>query len=296
MVKNGKTSYGKQLFRCQDCGRQFVKQYQRGKWRKKLFNEYVFGKQTLKQLADRYGKSKKTIQKQLDRHHRVCQCPVLAQPVVIGVDCSFFGRGYGIILARCPGLKKNLYWKEITTESKEAYEEARRYLEGEGFHIQAVVIDAKHGIKQVFSDLVVQICQYHQKQIVKRYLTSKPKTVAGQELKLITDDLTKLEEKLFTQLLTEWHGKWTKFLKERTLAQDGKHWWYTHRRLRAAYRSLKTNLPYLFNYQKYPELCIPNTNNSLEGYFSKLKKLLNNHNGLKRHRRYKLIETILSSS
>ena len=219
-----------------------------------------------------------------------------AQPIVIGVDCSFFGRGYGIILARCPCLKKNLYWKEITTESKEAYEEARRFLEAAGFKIQAVVIDAKHGIKQAFSDLVVQICQYHQKQIVKRYLTSRPKTVAGQELKLITDDLTKLDEQLFTQLLKEWHEKWKEFLKERSFAQDNKRWWYTHRRLRSAYRSLNTNLPYLFSYQKYPELQIPNTNNSLEGYFSKLKKLLNNHNGLKRHRRYKLIEAILSSS
>lgn len=215
---------------------------------------------------------------------------------MIGIDCSFFGRGYGIVLVRCPGLKKNLYWKEITTENKTVYEEARRYLEAAGFDIRAVVIDAKHGIKEVFSDLVVQICQYHQKQIVRRYLTSRPKTVAGQELKLITEGLTKIDEGLFTQLLHEWHEKWKEFLKERTLAQDSRHWWYTHRRLRSAYRSLKTNLLYLFSYQKYPELGIPNTNNSLEGYFSKLKRLLNNHSGLKRRRRYKLIETILNSS
>lgn len=215
---------------------------------------------------------------------------------MIGIDCSFFGRGYGIVLVRCPGLKKNLYWKEITTENKTVYEEARRYLKAAGFDIRAVVIDAKHGIKEVFSDLVVQICQYHQKQIVRRYLTSRPKIAAGQELKLITDDLTELDESLFTQLLDEWHEKWKELLKERTLAQDSKHWWYTHRRLRSAYRSLKTNLPYLFNYQKYPEILIPNTNNSLEGYFSKLKRLLNNHSGLKRCRRYKLIETILNSS
>lgn len=199
-------------------------------------------------------------------------------------------------MVRCPGLKKNLYWKEITTESKTAYEEARRYLEAAGFNIRAVVIDVKHGIKEVFSDLVVQICQYHQKQIIRRYLTGKPKTVAGQELKLIINDLTELDEKLFSRLLNEWHEEWKEFLKERTFAQDSKHWWHTHKRLRSAYRSLKTNLPYLFSYQKYPELRIPNTNNSLEGYFSKLKKLLNNHNGLKHCRRYKLIKTILSSS
>ena len=215
---------------------------------------------------------------------------------MIGIDCSFFGRGYGIVLVRCPGLKKNLYWKEITTENKTVYEEVRRYLEAAGFDIRAVVIDAKHGIKEVFSDMVVQICQYHQKQIVRRYLTSRPKIAAGQELKLIADDLTELDESLFTQLLHEWHEKWKELLKERTLVQDSKHWWYTHRRLRSAHRSLKTNLLYLFSYQKYPELFIPNTNNSLEGYFSKLKRLLNNHSGLKRRRRYKLIETILNSS
>jgi hypothetical protein len=210
------------------------------------------------------------------------------------VDCTFFGRGNGIIVARCPGLKKNLYYKEITTENRVVYEEARRYFEAAGFNIQAVVLDAKHGIREVFSDLVVQICQYHQQQIVVRYLTAKPRTEAGQELKLIVGLLTKIDESLFSEALKNWHEKWIGFLKERTYKPDGKHWWYTHKRIRAAYRSLVTNLPFLFSYQKYPELNIPNTNNSLEGYFSKLKRLLNNHNGLKRWRRYKFTVAILN--
>jgi len=187
-----------------------------------------------------------------------------------------------------------LYWKEITTENKAAYEETRCFLEAAGFNILAVVLDEKHGIKEVFSDRVVQLCQYHQQQIVGRYLTTRPKTEAGQELKLLIDLLTKIDEDLFTEALKNWHEKWREFLKERTYNSDGKHWWYTHRRLRAAYRSLMTNLPYLFSYQRYPELNIPNTNNSLEGYFSKLKRLLNNHNGLKPWRRLKLINTILN--
>ena len=153
----------------------------------------------------------------------------------VGIDCTFFGRGYGIIVVRSSGLKKNLYWKEITTESKAVYQEARRYLEEAGFVIQAVVIDAKHGIREVFSDRVVQICQYHQQQIATRYLTTKPKTEAGQELKLISDSLTLQHEDSFTGLLDEWQGRWNHFLKERTYASDRKHWWYTHRRLRAAY-------------------------------------------------------------
>ena len=210
------------------------------------------------------------------------------------MDCSFFGRGYGIIVARCPGLKQNLYWKEITTENKTVYEEARIYLEHAGFDIKAVVLDAKHGIKEVFAGITIQICQYHQQQIIQRYLTSRPKTQAGRELRIISNSLTQQTEKSFVEALKDWHDEWRLLLAERTLAPDGKHWWYTHRPLRAAYRSLHTNLPYLFSYQRYPELKIPNTNNSLEGYFSRLKALLNNHHGLRTWRRYRLIEVILN--
>jgi hypothetical protein len=262
-------------------------------WQKELFQEYVFGKQTLKQLADENGISKKTIQKYLDQYKETQPSPRNVCSGVIGIDCSFFGRGYGIIVVRCPGLKQNLYWKEITTENKVVYQEARRCLEATGFHIQAVVLDAKHGIREVFSDRVIQICQYHQQQIVGRYLTARPKTEAGLELKILAGALTEIDEKLFTDSLNAWHEKWWEFLKERTYKPDGKHWWYTHRRIRAAYRSLVTNLPYLFSYQRYPELHIPNTNNSLEGFFSKMKRLLNNHNGLKRWRRYKVIIAML---
>jgi hypothetical protein len=210
------------------------------------------------------------------------------------MDCTFFGRGYGIIVARSPGLRKNLYWKEITTENKAVYQAARQYLEEAGFNIQAVVLDIKPGIKQVFSDMVIQASQFHEQQIITRYLTTRPKTEAGQELKRISDSLTTLDEESFRECLEEWHERWEGFLKERTYAPDRKHWWYTHRRIRSAYRSLKTNLPDLFSYLRYPDLHISNTNNSLEGYFSRIKQLLNNHHGLKRQRRYKLIEAILN--
>jgi len=295
VVKNGKTGYGKQLYICKKCGSQFVCRYWSVERQKILFDEYVFGKQTLKQLAAKHGKAIKTIQKQLDSYNKVRSSSLTARSVVIGMDCCFFGRGYGIILARCPGLKKNLYWKEIVTESKSVYEEARLFLENNGYHIQAVVVDAKHGTKEVFRSMVVQICQYHQQQIVQRYLTECPKTQAAQELRAISNSLTQQKEQPFREALEEWHVKWEGLLAERTYTPDRKHWWYTHKRLRSAYRSISTNLSYLFSYQNYPELNIPNTNNSIEGYFSRLKQLLNNHHGLKRWRRYRLIETVLNN-
>jgi len=64
--------------------------------------------------------------------------------------------------------------------------------------------------------------------------------------------------------------------------------------LRSAYRSLKTNLPYLFTYLEYPDLDIPNTTNSLEGTFSNLKTKLRIHSGIKEWRKRKIIDEILS--
>jgi len=107
----------------------------------------LFGKKTLKQLANKHNKSIRTNRRHLD----LCQLRkdvIKARPIVIGMDCSFFSRGYGIIVVRCPSLKQNLYWKVITTENKAVYEEAREYPEQAGFDIRAVVIDAKHGIRK----------------------------------------------------------------------------------------------------------------------------------------------------
>ncbi|HEY4478754.1 MAG TPA: hypothetical protein VI981_00100, partial [Candidatus Paceibacterota bacterium] len=46
-------------------------------------------------------------------------------------------------------------------------------------------------------------------------------------------------------------------------------------KVRGAYLSMERNLPYLFTYQKYPELNIPNTTNSLDGSFTHLKDKVN---------------------
>lgn len=209
-------------------------------------------------------------------------------------DATFWGRGYGVIVFRCPQTQENLYWQEIRSETIEVYRIGRETLERMGYTIQAVVLDGKRGIRSLFNDIPVQQCQFHQIAAINRYLTRRPKLPAGKELRLLTLSLTIINEKLFTLALEEWHARWESFLKERTINTEIKRWYYTHRRTRSAYRSLKTNLPYLFTCQRHPELHIPNTTNSLDGSFSHIKGLLQIHRGLKRQRRYRLIQEILS--
>lgn len=271
---------------------QFQNKKRPNKERRNLWNQYVWGKQTLIQLSETFKKCIPNIQKELDAYI-LKKNETIPQSLVLIADVTFFGRSYGVLVFRSPLLKRNIYYKEITRENPEVYRQAKVELENKGFMIKAIVLDGKRGVREVFPNIPAQMCQFHQTAILKRYLTSRPKTKAGQELRAIGLALTILNEKDFLILLKEWYERWKDFLKEKTFSFDGKHWNYTHRRMRSAYRSLKTNAPFLFTYQKYPELKIPNTTNSLDGFFGKMKKLLRIHNGLTQERRYKIIQEIL---
>ena len=101
--------------------------------------------------------------------------------------------------------------------------------------------------------------------------------------------LVKTDKKSFAGALDAWHLKWSIFLNERKLAPAGKNR-YTHKKLRSAYRSLKTNLPWLFTWYDYLHLNIPNTTNAIDGYFADLNNKLRNHNGLSTERKKKFID------
>ena len=176
------------------------------------------------------------------------------------------------------------------------YYYGRKILEERGWTFLAAVVDGRRGLATVFKDIPVQICHFHQMKNVTKYLTRRPETLAGQELRSITLKLSKSNEKEFTELLNDWFKKYQYFINEKTQVLGTKHWYYTHRKVRSAYRSLETNLPYLFTYQKHSKLNIPNTTNTIDGYFASVKKKVAQHHGLRRDRRYKVISELLNKS
>ena len=179
---------------------------------------------------------------------------------VFVADATFFGRAFGFLIYRIPALKRNVYFKPVVYESIYEYQMGRIAVEDKGFKIKAIVLDGRPGVRNIFGDIPVQMCHFHQKQIIKRHLTSNPQLPAGIELKAITDTLTITDEKTFTDKFFSWCDKWDNFLKERTTNPITKRWSYTHKRVRSARRSIKINLPYLFTYKRYPNLNIPKNN------------------------------------
>ena len=168
------------------------------------------------------------------------------------------------------------------------------WLKSKGYKIVGIVCDGKRGMFKAFGDIPVQMCQFHQLLIVTRYITQKPRLAAGKELRSLAMLLTKTDKESFTGALEEWHKKWKGFLAERTINPETGKWHYTHKRLRSAYRSLKSNLPWLFTWYDHPELDMPNTTNSLEGVFSNVKNKLRVHAGLKKFRKQKFIDELLA--
>ena len=283
-----------QRYLCNECKRTFGSIRKPSRRRSSLWYDYVFNRYTIKQLATKHNRSIDWIRKEL-RAYKPPPITIAPRQMVAVMDCTFFGRTRGYLVVQDYHRKENVYWSEIERESSDEYQCARDTLESQGFVIQAVVADGKRGIKGVYENLPIQMCQFHQKLIITRYLTRRPKLEAGKDLRELVHGLCDADEEDFALGLEAWHEKWCEFLNERSVNPETNKRPFTHRRLRSAHRSLKTNMPYLFTYRKYPELNIPNTTNSLEGSFSHLKGLVRVHQGIKSDLKHKIIESVLQN-
>jgi len=259
----------------------------------------VFGKQTLRELSEQTGKTKLGIKKSFKR----ITLPVKQhQPrkVNLVVDVSFIGKKeteqWGVVVFRDPIKGEDLWWHFVDDEKTGSYWEGLLVLEQTGYEIISVTCDGFRGLLKVFKNYPVQFCHFHQKQIIRRYVTQNPQLIAGVDLKEVVELLGEIPQIEFTQYLKAYLNRYQRFLNEKTINPLTGKTIFTHRRLRSAIRSLWTNLPYLFTYEKYPHSKIPNTTNSLESHFSHIKDVLRVHRGLTRAAKEKVIKTILLNS
>lgn len=283
----------RQRYGCQACGKKFQYQKHPTRLTPQLWHDRVWKKQTLKELSQTHSKSIPWIRSTLETY--TPKLPELTPTrIVVVIDGFFFTRGSGVMLFRDPNGHNNVLWFPIAYETIADYLKGIEYLETNGWTIQAVVCDGRQGVKQALSPRYpIQMCHFHQVAIVTRYLTRNPKLPAAIELRALTFTLTKTNEPTFTAALAGWHAKWHNFLKEKTINSETKGWFYTHKRVRGAYRSLNQNLPYLFTYQKHPHPKIPNTTNSLDGSISHLRDKLRAHRGLNLTQRLKITGELL---
>lgn len=209
------------------------------------------------------------------------------------MDTTYWGRSFGVMLFKNALNNENLLKYYVKNETNQLYIKGVRYLESQGYEIIAIVSDGRKGLAQSFGAIPVQMCQFHQVAIIRRYITKNPKLPASKELKELVSLLKRTDKESFEGGLNEWFVKWKYFLNERTINPETGRSYYTHKRIRSAYRSLNNNLPWLFTWYDNIQLNIPNTTNAIDGYFADLKNKLRNHNGLSTQRKMKFIDAFL---
>lgn len=276
-----------------DCGRRFDGGSRRDN--AQVITDYIEGKQTLVQLARKYQVSTRTIARDLEGM-RYVQKISKYKDVVIQMDTTYWGRGFGLMVIKDAFRNKILWRKYVTHETIADYLEGVQWLKRHDFKIYGVVVDGMKGLIQALRPYPVQLCQFHQMHTVSQYLTQNPDIEASKELLKLTNLLAKTDKESFIGALDEWHQTYKDVLNERVQDRRIKRKTppFMRPRLRSAYLSLRRNMPWLWTFYDHPDLHLPNTNNGLEGIFSDLKSKVRVHSGLTKERRKKLLDEYMT--
>lgn len=205
------------------------------------------------------------------------------------VDTTYFGRKWDIMVLYDAISKRALSVLEVKNETVALYRQEVVMLQEKGVVIQSIICDGRSGLLQAFPGIPAQMCQFHQIKIIVRYLRKKPKSEAARELRALALTLTDNTKAGFTAGLQGWLAQREAFLNERSMNAETRRTHYTHKKLRSAYHSLKRHLPWLFSFEDFPALGIPNTTNLLEGKFGDMKRLSKCHHGLKKENKVRFI-------
>lgn len=277
---------GVQTYKCADCGYRFRNSKLPSDL--DLWEMYQEKKQTVAELAASLGISPSTVKRRLRSIVIEWEQPPLSGHGFVHLDATYWGRNDGILAAIDSQTGKVLYLSFIKHERVSDYQDAVDSITGRGYVIDGIVVDGIQKLFSQFSAYKVQMCQFHMKQIVRRYITLNPRLLAARGLNRLLTGLTKTPKEDFLREYEAWKETWKTTLNKRSQLKDGRTR-YRHRRLRSAVRSVDFYLPYLFTFQETGCEGMPNTNNKIEGIFSDLKKNLNNHCGMNEINRKRFI-------
>jgi hypothetical protein len=135
-----------------------------------LWHLYSSGKQTYVQLAEQFSCSAKTIQRRLDKYQIIKRKEFRSVANVI-MDTTYFGRTFGVMTFKNSLDGAVLYKQYVKYETNALYLSGIAEIRRRGIHIQAIICDGRKGLFGLFPEIPVQMCQFHQIQIVLRYLT-----------------------------------------------------------------------------------------------------------------------------
>jgi hypothetical protein len=133
------------------------------------------------------------------------------------MDTTYFG-DIGVMVFKNSLDGVILFKQYVMSETNILYLNGIQEITRRGISVQAIICDGKPGIFGVFSDIPVQMCQFHMIQTVMRKLTRKPQSQAAKELHKLTLKLTEQRRDEFTNNLISSHLQWQEYLLEKSIS------------------------------------------------------------------------------
>ena len=178
-----------------------------------LWKRYSEDKQTMQQLAEQYGCSRKTIARYLKKAQPK---PLFPPPETVNlvIDTTYFKRGYGVMgAAWCREqtstfCRRRWLWDQRPVSGSHSKSAEERYKNKKH--------NLRRGLNTLLAGIPMQMCYFHQVQIVNRYLTRNPKSSAARELRALVLNLKNSTQTSFKEALAIWHMQHQTFLNERS--------------------------------------------------------------------------------
>ena len=283
----------RQSYKCKSCRHIWIAPTRKKQLNQKIYEDFADHRQTYTELSEKYKISIRSVQKFLDWYD--CKISSLVPcSVILLIDTTYFWDVW-LMLFKAKDSQQILHIELVVYETNKAYRKWIETLQLKWRKVEAIVCDWRRWLLGWFGEIPTQMCQFHQQQIIKRYITNKPILQANKDLKEIVNRLHRTDKITMELELERWFQKHKNFIWEKWINSAWKSY-YIHRKTRSAYYSLKKNLKYLFIFQDYYwVLDIPNTTNGIEAVFSHLKPKVNLHRWLRSDRKIKLILYLLQS-
>jgi hypothetical protein len=290
MQRRGKTTAGSQRWYCAKCDRSAIRKRQDNCERTRLFLfvRWLTGKTSLVEIAKEYKVSIKTVRRWFVSYWQSPPKTIPSDPVrVLVLDgTSVVFRVCMLLIAGDADQSRPVDWLAVERESHGTWLHFLTKMRNRGIMPTTVICDGQRGllkaIPTVWPEAKVQRCLIHVIRQASIWLTQHPKTDAGRELlclvRLLTLIRTRRQKRRWVRSFNYWRRRHYDFLKEKSYG-PGKHWWYTHRKLRGVRSLLANAIPDLFRFVSDPT--IPRTSNHVEGGMnSRIKELFCSHRGL----------------
>ena len=293
-IRFGKNRSGSQRWFCKECSIVITPEVDHSSRDLKVFLDWLFSKKTQKEMP---GEGRTFRRKTSEFWNIWPMPPKIEEPRdIVYVDGIYIARKACILI--CCDDTNVLGWYLCRDEHSEAWKALMRRIAAPVIVVSDGGTGFNKALKKVWPNAKHQRCVFHAFCQVKRYITSRPKTLAGIELYALAKDLLKLksleEADKWRDRFMQWIVKYKDFLSQMTRDENGKLV-PTHERLLKAEHSLLRLLRdnTLFTYLSDDldlGTDIPSTNNRIEGGVnSRLRAMLRDHRGLSVERRIKAV-------